>query len=99
MPTAKNTGWLRQIQVRQAYEQAMDNYEPGKFEGDISLFRATEGNDKFDLGEDYGWSKVVSGNVNPVDVPGNHISLFHKANIGGIAKALQNAINGAAQKV
>lgn len=99
MPTAKNTGWLRQIQVRQAYEQAMDNYDPGKFEGDISLFRATEGNDKFDLGEDYGWSTVVSGNVNPVDVPGNHISLFHKANIGGIAKALQNAINGAAQKV
>lgn len=92
LPTAKNMGWIRQAQVRCAYEQAMAEYVPGRFRGNLTLFRATECQDKFDLGEDYHWGDVVDGHIEVVDVAGNHISLFHKENIGGITNAICEAL-------
>ncbi len=99
LPTSKHMGWVRQTQVRQAYEEAMLSYKPGTFSGDLTLFRASECQDKYDLGEDYRWSNVVEGNIKVIDVPGNHISIFHKENIGGITQAMVSALEtqGAAQ--
>ncbi|MEM1443845.1 MAG: thioesterase domain-containing protein [Verrucomicrobiota bacterium] len=60
LPSAKNTGWLRLAQVRRANTIAQENYtQPSVFHGEVSLFRAMEGNDKHDLGDTYGWERIV----------------------------------------
>lgn len=93
LPEAKGAGWLRQVQVRMAHEQAMTRYIPGPLEGKLTLFRALVGGDKFELGPDYGWVDLVD-DLEIVDVPGNHISLFHEENIDRIAAAFRAALLG-----
>lgn len=91
LPEAKGAGWLRQVQLRMAHERAMSLYLPGNFEGKLTLFRAMVGGDKFDLGPDYGWIDLVD-DLEIVDVPGNHISLFHEENIDAIAAAFRRCL-------
>lgn len=98
LPTAKNMGWLRQVQVRNAYEQAMKNYVPGQFSGHLTLFRAMAGQDKYDLPRDYHWGSVVIGDVHVTDVPGDHISIFKKENIEGIAAAMRESLSNCEAK-
>ncbi|MDF1741860.1 MAG: amino acid adenylation domain-containing protein [Verrucomicrobiales bacterium] len=93
LPSSKTTGWLRQVQVRQAYEAAMEAYHPSGLAGDLVLFRATEGNDKFEVDDMLGWGDVVDGNVSVIDLPGNHISMLHPANIDKVAEAVREALS------
>jgi aspartate racemase len=93
LPEAKGAGWLRQVQVRMAHERAMSEYSPGVFEGKLTLFRAMVGGDKFELGPDYGWIDLVD-ELDIIDVPGNHISIFHEANIDAVSNAFRNALPG-----
>ena len=91
LPDAKNPGWLRQVQLRKAHERAMDAYVPGAFSGTLTLFRAMVGNDKFEIGDDYGWAGLVD-ELAIVGVPGNHISIFHQDNIEGVSAAFREAL-------
>ncbi len=93
LPEAKGAGWLRQVQVRMAHERAMADYSPGVFEGKMTLFRALVGGDKFELGPDYGWIDLVD-ELDIIDVPGNHISIFHESNIDAVAEAFRNSLPG-----
>lgn len=93
MPEAKGAGWLRQVQLRKAHEKAMEIYIPGPFNGKLTLFRALVGGDKFAIGDDYGWNDLVD-ELEIVDVPGNHVSVFHKDNIDAIAEAFRQALSG-----
>jgi aspartate racemase len=93
LPEAKGAGWLRQVQVRIAHERAMADYSPGVFEGKMTLFRAMVGGDKFELGADYGWVNLVD-ELDIIDVPGNHISIFHEENIEAVAVAFRNLLPG-----
>jgi thioesterase domain-containing protein len=91
LPEAKNPGWLRQVQLRKAHERAMDAYIPREFAGKLTLFRARVGNDKFEIGDDYGWSGLVD-ELEVIAVPGNHVSIFHKDNIEGVSDAFRQAL-------
>ena len=91
LPEAKGAGWLRQVQLRMAHERAMAAYAPGSFEGKLTLFRAMVGGDKYELGPDYGWIDLVD-ELEIIDVPGNHISLFHEENIDAIAAAFRKTL-------
>lgn len=93
LPQAKGAGWLRQVQLRKAHEKAMAAYVPGPFEGRLTLFRAMVGGDKYDVGADYGWDELVD-ELEIVDVPGNHITVFHKENIEAMAAAFRQALEG-----
>ncbi|MEM9017059.1 MAG: thioesterase domain-containing protein, partial [Verrucomicrobiota bacterium] len=93
LPASKNTGWLRLAQVRRANTIAQERYNnPPVFEGDITLFRAMEGNDKYDWGETFGWEENVTGKIRTYDVPGNHITVFDEKNIDHISQALNEAL-------
>ena len=91
LPEAKNPGWLRQVQLRKAHERAMEAYIPREFAGKLTLFRAKVGNDKFEIGEDYGWSGLVD-ELEVIGVPGNHVSIFHKDNIEGVSEAFRQSL-------
>ncbi len=91
LPDAKSPGWLRQVQLRKAHERAMEAYVPGKFSGTLTLFRAKVGNDKFEIGDDYGWAGLVD-ELDIIGVPGNHISIFHKDHIEAVSAAFREAL-------
>jgi amino acid adenylation domain-containing protein/FkbH-like protein len=95
LPEAKGAGWLRQVQLRKAHERAMESYVPGPFPGRLTLFRAIVGGDKFEIGEDYGWNELVD-ELEIVEIPGNHVSVFHKENIDAIAEAFRNTLSAVA---
>ncbi len=99
LPVSKNTGWLRQAQIRQANTQAQNQYYPPQYQGGITLFRATDGNDKFDYGEDFGWGQVVAGKIDLIDVPGNHITMFDQTHIHGISNGMREALSNSKDKV
>lgn len=93
LPEAKGAGWLRQVQLRKSHERAMAVYQPAPFGGKLTLFRAMVGGDKYELGEDYGWNELVD-ELEIIDIPGNHVSVFHKENIDAIAAAFRGALAG-----
>lgn len=93
LPEATTPGWLRQVQLRNAYERAMQVYVPGDFAGKLTLFRAMVGNDKFDMSDGYGWDELVD-ELEILPVPGNHISIFHDDHIEGVTAAFQKALEG-----
>lgn len=95
LPQAKGAGWLRQVQLRKAHERAMEVFQPAPIETKLTLFRAMVGGDKFELGEDYGWIDLVD-ELEIIDIPGNHVSVFHKENIDAIAAAFRKALDGVA---
>lgn len=92
LPQAKGAGWLRQVQLRKSHERAMAVYHPAPIAGKLTLFRAMVGGDKYELGEDYGWNELVD-ELEIVDIPGNHVTVFHKENIDAIAAAFRGALD------
>ena len=48
--------------------------------------------DKFEVGEDYGWNDLVD-DLEIIEIPGNHISVFHAENIDAIAAAFRGALD------
>lgn len=94
LPQAKGAGWLRQLQLRKSHERAMAAYQPAPIAGKLTLLRAMVGGDKYELGEDYGWDELVD-EVEVIDIPGNHISVFNKENIDAIAAAFRGALESA----
>ena len=49
------------------------------------------GGDKYELGPDYGWVELVD-ELEIIDVPGNHISIFHEENIEAVAAAFRTSL-------
>lgn len=92
LPPADTANWIRQAQVRQAYEKAMDVYCPPSIDCDLTLYRAMVGGDKFDTCKDYGWKSVVSGKIEIIDIPGNHISVFDEENVDQVAEAVRSTL-------
>lgn len=91
LPQAKSAGWLRQVQLRKAHEKAMAAYRPVPIAGKLTLFRAMVGGDKYELGGDYGWDALVD-DLEIIDVPGNHVTVFHRENIDAIGAAFRGAL-------
>lgn len=82
---------LRTIQLREAHYEAMKAYQPSFYQGTVTLFRADAVNDKFELLPDYGWGKLVR-ELEIVDVPGEHLTLFDEANASGLAREFSKRI-------
>ncbi|WP_148599114.1 HAD-IIIC family phosphatase [Aquisphaera giovannonii] len=95
-------GYLSGISVRKVYLHAESSYRPpGKFDGDLALFRATQG-----VGDDepycdrysdplLGWGGRATGCVRAYDVPGGHSSMLQEPNVRVLAETMQAAIDEA----
>ncbi len=84
---------LRRIQVREENWRAMQIYQPSRFPGRITLFKAKAASDKVELPEDYGWSPVAGEGLEIIPVPGSHLVLFEPENVGSLAVALHRALS------
>lgn len=83
---------LRAIQLREAHHEAMKAYQPPSYRGKMTLFRADAMDDKFEVPPDYGWSNLVR-ELEIVDVPGEHLTLFDQANASILAKAFSKRLH------
>ena len=87
---------LRRVQVREENWRAMQAYRPRPYAGTTTLFKAMTPSDKVEWPADYGWTPVALAGLRIVPVPGRHLTLFDEANVGSLAKALQEALQATA---
>ena len=78
------------MRVYLANVQALWRYSPKSYPGRISLFRATE--QFYDQGDDLGWGRLNAPEINVVEVPGNHMTILQKPNVGVLASLLQRQL-------
>ena len=94
--------FLEHIPVRTVYLFAEKSYRPsGVFEGELILFRATEGenNDEPYINRYsdplFGWGRRASQGVRAYDVPGGHSSMLQEPNVQVLAGHMQAIIEKA----
>ncbi len=82
--------WLRDVE--EANTIAADAYEASFYDGDVTLFRATENSDDLDGGPENGWGPLIGGTLTIEDVIGGHISMYEEPKVAGLAEALNRAL-------
>jgi len=83
----------RRRELRGAHARSMHAYSPGRYNGKLTLFRASDhGGNIFDSPHDMGWSRLV-GELAVIPASGSHITLFDEGNIGSLAKNLQSGLS------
>ena len=84
---------LRRIQVREENWRAMKGYQPARYPGRITLFKAMTASDKIEWPDDYGWSDVAGSGLEIIKVPGSHLVLFEPENVESLAESLHLALS------
>ena len=80
--------------MRSAYDinyVAVQNYKPGRYDGRLVLFRASE-QDSTEAPFDLGWSSIFSQPVEIHELPGDHERLFLEPNIDQLAGSLKRCL-------
>ncbi|MCB0211209.1 MAG: amino acid adenylation domain-containing protein, partial [Anaerolineae bacterium] len=80
------------LKVWRANMRALSKYSPQPYSGTITVFRATEQNNKKDGNPYLNWDTLAS-NVTAIDVPGNHFTTLREPNVKVLAQQLQQCIN------
>ncbi len=75
--------------VLRANLRAAARYNPGPFPGRAVLFRAETGAGKPADDPTLGWSRLVTGGVTTVTVPGDHAGILKPPGVGVLAEALR----------
>jgi amino acid adenylation domain-containing protein len=93
LPTDIDSTQLHRLfQVYEANVQAMNQYAPGQYQGNIKLFFA----DRADDGGAYangGWTKLISGELSVATVPGDHYSILRQPNVQILAEKWVDYVN------
>ncbi len=80
--------------MRSAYDinfVAVQNYKPGRYDGRLVLFRASE-QDSAEAPFDLGWSSTFSQPVQIYNLPGDHERIFLEPNIEELAESLKRCL-------
>jgi amino acid adenylation domain-containing protein len=72
---------------------AFQFYNPGSYAGRLVLFRATIRPLLNGFIPDFGWEHCVSGGIEIIDVPGDHMSMLEPPNSNVLAAKLQAVLN------
>jgi len=82
------------------HEKLMLSYKCKKYEGNIVLIKASHINSeiKSSIPKDCGWSKFVK-NVQIIETPGEHVTLFGKEYLSSTAKSIDLAIKSIKQNI
>ena len=85
----------RLVAVMKANLEAMVRYRPGRYDGEIHLFRAGEQLEgvladqfEYSAAPDLGWGEVSGARVHVHEVPGNHFSMMGEPHVRALAAAL-----------
>jgi len=89
----KDEVFLRYLDVTRSNINAMDTYNPEKWDVNILFFKAQEVNKFSALTPEKAWDDLAQGGVEVVNVPGNHISMLSKPNVAFIGNELEKRLN------
>jgi thioesterase domain-containing protein len=73
--------------------RALQNYQIRPYPGRLTLFHARQGDLSIQSDECGGWSGVVAGGVEMVEVPGGHMSMFEQPHVTGLGKAIGRCLD------
>lgn len=82
-------------------------YEPGRFAGTLTLFRASESGERHERffatrGEDerrtFGWTPLAAEPVEVHPVPGSHVTLGSEPNVRTLARQMREALAAARER-
>jgi acyl transferase domain-containing protein/thioesterase domain-containing protein len=90
----------RYANIGDSWMTAERAYTPGTFDGAATLFRAAEESalslsSAFEIDEQHGWGRFVSGGVHVELCPGNHTSMCEEPNVGVLATRLRASLDRA----
>jgi thioesterase domain-containing protein/acyl carrier protein len=81
--------------AREASILALERYEPGRYAGDMTLFRP----EHLSIGTipepTLGWRYLVDGNVEVIESPGDHVTIIREPFVGVLAKRLDELLERA----
>jgi amino acid adenylation domain-containing protein len=79
----------RLLDVYQANRQAFQRYQPPVYEGKLTVFPATDRQDKLSPESSLGWEKFTIKVVENYPVPGNHYNMVRSPNVQVLAEQLK----------
>jgi amino acid adenylation domain-containing protein len=81
--------------IEEADREALKRYSPQVYPGKMTLFRAQQKDPKYFYDPHLGWQNLIEGELEIVDVPGNHLSLMYDPHVKTLATKLQQCLNEA----
>ena len=75
---------------------AVKDYEPQTYAGNVTLFLASDLTADYDLLD--GWRELVDGDIETIEIPGNHINIIKEPHVRPLAEKLKACLDKAAQK-
>ena len=81
--------------VNEAGHWAANNYLPGEYSGNITLFRATQQPPWIVSDRTLGWKNLVKGQIQIYDTPGHHADLVRNPRARVLAEQLDDALGKA----
>ena len=81
--------------VNEAGHWAANNYLPGEYSGNITLFRATQQPPWIVSDRTLGWKRLVKGQIQIYDTPGHHADLVRDPRARVLAEQLDDALGNA----
>ncbi|MEO8429878.1 MAG: amino acid adenylation domain-containing protein [Acidobacteriota bacterium] len=84
--------------VREAGYLANREYVPGPYRGKVTLFRAGVRSAQDAPTSDMGWARLAQGGVEVCEVPGDHVNMLLRPQVGLLARQLREAIDRALGK-
>ena len=69
---------LRYREIERVHYLALGSYHPVQYAGSVVLFRGSERLNANDQVNGYGWSGVVQGHIEVIELPGNHDNLIEQ---------------------
>lgn len=84
---------LREWHLATSFLNALKNYVPASYAGQVTLFRAQEVARAYDhVGPRLGWSEAVLPRLDVVEVPGGHDSLVREPNVRVLSAGLESVL-------
>ena len=81
--------------MNEAGHWAANNYAPGEYPGNITLFRATQQPPWIVSDRTLGWKSLVKGKIKIYDTPGHHADLVRDPRARVLAEQLDDALGKA----
>jgi thioesterase domain-containing protein/acyl carrier protein len=76
------------VDIEHARLLAGRRYRPQPYVGRVKLFRPRDRGTRYDLPADLGWSELISGGLEIIEVPGDHYTMLKSPNVKTLADEL-----------
>ncbi len=89
----------RELDLFKVHAQAMRNYVPQTYPGQVIFFRANQRDTINPQNPELAWSELATGGIEVIEVPGNHITMNYPPHVQILAEQLQTYLNHARQLI